>query len=248
MDLSSTVLLSHEQALRRKLDVVANNMANVSTIGFKREQPVFHDMVERSEGEVAAEAVPVSFVLDYGAMHDTSAGAFQETGHPLDIMVEGAGYLAVTLPDGGTAYTRAGNLKILDNGQLASAGGEPVHGEGGGSIVVPPDALGRIRIAPDGTVEGPQGPLGRISVTRFEDETTVDPRGDGLYDGSGGRVLGASETSLRSGGLEASNVQPIFETTQMVEILRAYQASQKMVDSLSEMRRQAIGRLGRLGN
>lgn len=248
MDLSSTVLLSHEQALRRKLDVVANNMANVSTIGFKREQPVFHDMVERSDGEVAADAKPVSFVLDYGAVHDSSAGAFQATGDPLDVMVEGAGYLGVTLPDGGTAYTRAGNLKILESGELAAAGGEPVQGDGGKPIVIPPDAQGRLRIAADGTVEGPQGPLGRIAVTRFEDEATVNPRGDGLYDGSGGRVLGATETVLRSGGLEASNVQPIAETTQMVEILRAYQASQKMVDSLSDMRRQAIGRLGRLGN
>jgi flagellar basal-body rod protein FlgF len=248
MDLSAYVLLSHEQALRRKLDVVANNMANVSTVGFKREQPVFHDMVERSEGDVAGATKSVAYVLDYGTVHDTAAGAFGATGNALDVMVEGDGYLGVTLPDGNTAYTRAGNLKLLDNGQLATAAGAAIQGDGGAPIVVPTAAANQVHIAADGTVNGPDGPLGRIAVTRFADEAQVDPRGDGLFDGAGGRVLSAAETNLKSGGLEASNVQPITETTQMIDILRAYQSSQKMIESLSDMRRQAIGRLGKLGN
>lgn len=248
MDISSYVLLSHEQALRRKLDVVANNMANVSTVGFRREQPVFHEMLKRGEDAMTPDAKDAHFVLDYGAIHDTRAGAFHSTGNPLDVMVEGPGYLTVALPDGGTAYTRAGNLKVLDDGTLATAGGEPVRGEGGQPITIPPEQLGRIRIAPDGSVVGTDGPIGRVTVTVFDNEALVDPRGDGLMEAANGRVLTAAETKLRTGGLEASNVQPIVETTDMVEILRSYQTSQRMADSLNDMRKRAIERLGRAGN
>lgn len=248
MDVPSYVLLSHEQALRRRMDVVANNMANVSTTGFKRELPLFHEQVRHSEGSAPADARPVSYVLDFGAVHDASAGAFQATGNPLDLTIDGPGYLAVALPDGGTAYTRAGSLKLLDDGTLATAAGHPLRGEGGASIVVPPEASARLTVLADGTVGGAEGPLGRITLTAFADEASVDPRGDGLFDGLGGRELPAAETRFKTGGLEASNVQPIVETTRMVEILRSYQSSQRLSDSLNDMRKQALGRLGRLGN
>lgn len=248
MDISSYVLLSHEQALRRRLDVVANNMANVSTTGFRREQPVFHEVLKRGDDAMSADAKDAHFVMDFGAVHDVRAGAFQSTSNPLDVMIDGPGYLSVALPDGGTAYTRAGNLKILDNGQLATAGGAPLRGENGQPIVIPPEQQAQARIAPDGSVIGTDGPLGRIAVTVFDDEGLVDPRGDGLMDAANGRQLAAGETKLRTGGLEASNVQPIAETTDMVEILRAYQTSQRMSDALGDMRKRAIERLSRPGN
>jgi flagellar basal-body rod protein FlgF len=248
MDISSYVLLSHEQALRRRLDVVANNMANVSTTGFRREQPVFHEVLKRGADAMSRDAKEAHFVLDFGAVHDTRAGGFQSTGNALDVAIEGPGYLSVALPDGGTAYTRAGNLKVLDSGQLATSGGVPVRGENGQPITIPPEQLGRVQIAPDGSVVGTDGPLGRIAVTVFDDEAGVDPRGDGLMDAANGRLLAAGETKLRVGGLEGSNVQPIAETTDMIEILRAYQTSQRMSDALSDMRKRAIERLSRPGN
>lgn len=247
MDVSTYVLLSHEQALRRRLDVTANNMANTSTIGFKREQPVFREMVERMDVP-AKEGRAVSFVLDRGAVHDARAGAFEATGNPLDVAITGPGYLAVTTADGATAYTRAGNLKVLQDGRLATAAGIPVQGEDGGPITIPPEQMAVVNIALDGSVMGTEGPLGRLAVTVFADENAVDPRGDDLFNGTGGRVLPAGETQLRTGGLEASNVQPIRETTEMVDILRAYQTSQRMVSDIADMRKRAIERLGRAGN
>lgn len=246
MDVSSYVLLSHEQALRRRLDVAANNMANTSTVGFKREQPLFHEYVESSDDAPVKDARNTSFVLDYGAVHDTAPGAFQTTGNPLDVMIEGPGYLSVETPEGGTAYTRAGFIKVLSNGELATAGGQRLLGEGGRPIAVPPDQIGKISITEDGTVMGPQGALGRIAITVFDDERSVDPRGDGMMTGQGGRELAAADTHLKSGGVEGSNVQPIVETTAMVEILRSYQTSQRMTESINDMRRSAIGRLSRI--
>ncbi|HEU0065906.1 MAG TPA: flagellar hook-basal body complex protein [Sphingomonas sp.] len=247
MDVSSYVLLSQEQALKRRMDVVANNMANMSTSGFKRERPVFREYVERASEADPEVSRPTSFVLDQGAMHDTKAGAFQVTSNPMDVMIEGPGYLSVETPEGGTAYTRAGFVKVDDQGQLTTAGGQVLLGEGGKPIQVATDQQEGLAIGSDGTVSSKTGPLGRLAVTVFDDETGVTPRGDGMMIGSGGRELAASDTKLRTGGVEGSNVDPIVETTQMVEILRAYQSSAKMKQDMDEIRLRAIQRLSKLG-
>lgn len=245
MDVSSFVLLSHEQALRRRLDVAANNMANSSTAGFKREQPLFHAYVDESIDAPIEAAKTTAYVLDYGTVHDTAAGAFQSTSNPLDVMIEGPGYLWVELADGGTAYTRSGHLKVASTGDLVTATGQRLLGEGGVPINVPLDQVGRLTIAADGSVMSGQTALGRLTVTAFDDESGVVQRGDGMMTADAGRVLGAAETKFRSGGVEGSNVQPIAETTAMVEILRAYQSSQGLIQSLNDMRLRAIDRLGK---
>lgn len=247
MDISSYILLSHEQALRRKLDITANNMANTNTPGFRRERPVFHEFVERGEAAFVRDAKTASFVLDYRAMHDPAQGGFQATGNPLDVMIEGPGYFAVQAPGGGTAYTRAGFVKVNDTGDLVTSGGQRLLDEDGKPISVPPDALATLAIGDDGTVSSKDGPLGRIAVTVFDDESGITPRGDGMMTGAGGRVLSATDTKLKPGGVEGSNVQPIVETTELVDILRSYQSSMKMADALNDMRLRAIGRLGKLG-
>jgi flagellar basal-body rod protein FlgF len=246
VDISSYVLLSQEQALRRRLDVAANNLANMNTVGFKREKPVFREYVEQGETTVTPDAKKTSYVLDYGAVHDATAGAFQLTDNPLDVMIEGPGYLSVEAPGGGTAYTRAGYIKVLESGELATAGGQKLLGEGGKPISVPPESAGRLSITGDGTVMGPDGPLGRLTVTVFN-EANLDPRGDGMMNGREGRELSAAETRLKSGGVEGSNVNAIVETTDMVEILRAYQTSMNLNESMSDLRKKAIDRLGRVG-
>lgn len=245
MDISSYVLLSHEKALQRRLDVTANNMANTSTVGFKREQPVFHEYVEQGGDPAVKAANTTSYVLDYGAIHDTGMGAFQPTGNPLDLMIEGPGYFGVEAPGGGTAYTRAGYVKVLTSGDLATAGGQRLLDAAGKPINVPSDQIATLSIASDGSVTSASGVIGRLGVTVFADEATVSPRGDGLLAGTGGRVLSATETKLSTGGVEGSNVQPIVETTAMVEILRSYQSSQRMSDGIEQMRSRAIDRLGR---
>ncbi len=246
MDISSYVLLSQEQALRRRLDVAANNLANMNTVGFKREKPVFREYVEQGETTVTPDAKKTSYVLDYGAVHDAASGGFQLTDNPLDVFIDGPGYLSVEAPGGGTAYTRAGYVKVLESGELATAGGQKILGEGGKPITVPPETAGRLSIAPDGSVMGPDGPLGRITVTVF-DEANMDPRGDGMFNGNSGRELTAAETRLKSGGVEGSNVNAIVETTDMVEILRAYQTATNLNESMSDLRKKAIDRLGRVG-
>ncbi|MYL99275.1 flagellar hook-basal body complex protein [Novosphingobium sp. FGD1] len=247
MDVSSFVLLSHEQALRRQLDVAANNMANVSTTGYKREQALFHEYVETAQAAPVQEARKTSFVLDYGAVHDIGQGAFQATGNPLDVMIEGPGYLNVELGDGSTGYTRAGFIKVLETGELATSGGQRLLDENGRPILAPTDRTGSLTITADGSVMAGEEAVGRLAVTSFADENMLEARGDGVLTGPGGQVMTAAQTKLRSGGVEASNVEPISETAHMVEILRSYQTSQRLSADLADMRRRAIDRLGKIG-
>ncbi|MFO1261367.1 MAG: flagellar hook-basal body complex protein [Sphingomonadaceae bacterium] len=251
MDNSTYVLLSHEQALRRRLDVAANNMANSETAGFRRERPVFHDYVDKMQGsppaELPRESRDINFVQDYRAMHDTRAGAFQATGNPLDIMIDGPGWLAVQDANGETAYTRAGFLKVNDSGELVISGGQKLLDEGGAPITIPPDALATLAIGPDGTLSYKDGTLSRIAVTTFPDENALTPRGDGLTNGTGGTPLPATETHIKSGGVEGSNVQPIAETTELIDILRSYQSSMAISNAINDLRKDAISRLGRIG-
>ncbi|HEX7852883.1 MAG TPA: flagellar hook-basal body complex protein [Sphingobium sp.] len=246
MDTQSFVLLSHEQALRRRMDVAANNIANSSTVGFKSEQPVFHEYVERVREAPVEDARKTSFVLDFGAVHDTAQGAFQATGNPLDVMIDGPGYLTVQAGDGSTAYTRAGFIKILANGDLATSSGHKLLGDNDRPINIPEDQRGRIAITTDGTVMGAAGALGRIAVTAFADETSVSQGGDGMMTGQGGRRLLPKETQLKTGGVEGSNVQTIVETTRMIDILRSYQTSARISQDMDSMRSQAINSLGRV--
>ncbi|USI71982.1 flagellar hook-basal body complex protein [Sphingomonas morindae] len=255
-DVSTYVLLSHAQALRRQMDIAASNMANVNTPGYKRGQALFHSFVERTREAPIPDARSTSFVLDFGAVHDARAGAFQATGNPLDVMIEGPGYLAVRDAAGATAYTRDGMLHVRPDGLLAAAGGQPVLDEGGRPITIPPERRAGLAIAADGTITAASGagsdtgspvagaPIARLGVTVF-DELRVSERGDGLLSGAGGRLLAPAETHLRTGGAEASNVQPILESTHMIEILRAYQTSMEMSANLDALRKQAIGRLGK---
>ncbi|NWK98892.1 flagellar biosynthesis protein FlgF [Sphingobium lactosutens] len=246
MDVSTFVLLSHEQALRRQMDITANNIANTNTVGFKREQALFHEYVEDLKQAPIEDARKASFVLDFGAIHDARQGHFQATGNPLDVMIEGPGYLNVESADGSTAYTRAGFVKILENGDLATSGGQRLLDENGRGITIPPDQMRNVTIAQDGSVMAGDNPVGRLAVTSFADENMLDVRGDGMLTGTGGQLMAAAQTKLRTGGVEASNVEPIVETTNMVDILRAYQTSQRMTEDMADMRQQAIGRLGRI--
>lgn len=250
MDVAGYVLLSQEQALRRRLDVVANNMANSSTIGFRREDPLFRTYIEKgTAGEGPREAASTSYVLDYGTVHDMSPGAFQSTSNPMDVMIDGPGYLAVTGPNGATHYTRAGSIQILQTGELGMPTGEKLLGEGGQPILVPGEEAHLLSIGQDGTVSTPTAILGRISVTRFANEGALTPIGAGLFtagEAAGAEELPAETTKFQIGGLEGSNVQAINETTRMIEVLRSYQSSQRMNESLTDMRQRAIERLSRI--
>ena len=249
MDNSLLVSLSHQLASYRAMDVIANNIANASTPGFKREAAKFEEfvaMMRPAEGQTGMQ--PVSFVKDAGVMRDTSQGNLEQTGATYDVAIAGPGYFAVQTP-AGVRYTRDGHFSLDNNGNLVTSQGYQVQGDGGPILITPND--GEVSIAPDGTissvVNGIGNQLAKLKVVEFPNPSGMTKEGANLYS-TAQTPTTSTNVNLRQGALEASNVQPIIEISHMIEVMRAYEATASLSKSQEDMMRQAINRLGQMPN
>lgn len=249
MENSLLVSLSQQLAAYRAMDVIANNIANVSTPGFKRESAKFEEyvaMMRPAEGQKGMQSV--SFVKDAGLIRDFSQGNVEQTGAPLDLAISGKGYFAVQTP-AGLRYTRDGHFSLDGNGNLVTTQGYQVQGDGGAITITPND--GEINIAPDGTVSsvvnGVGNQLGKLKVVDFPDNSVLTKQGSNLYS-TGQTPTTPAVVNLRQGALEASNVQPVIEISKMIEVMRAYEATATLSKSQEDMMRQAVERLGQVPN
>lgn len=249
MDNSLLVSLSQQLAAYRAMDVIANNLANVSTPGFKREAAKFEEyvaMMRPAEGQVGMQAV--SFVKDAGVIRDSGQGNIEQTGATYDLAINGNGYFAVQTP-AGLRYTRDGHFSLDANGNLVTSQGFQVQGDGGAITITPND--GEINIAPDGTissvVNGVGNQLGKLKVVDFADDRQLIKQGSSLY-ATDQSPTAVPQVNIRQGALEASNVQPVIEISKMIEVMRAYEATANLSKSQEDMLRQAVERLGQVPN
>lgn len=239
------VALSQQMALRRMLDVTANNVANMNTQAFRAERPVFDDFVSR----MGRGADPTAFVIDRATYTDTREGALTTTGNPFDIAIRGDGWLQVETP-AGARYTRDGRLGRSADGDLVTVDGAPVLDDAGNRITVPED-VGPLTIAADGTlsykVEGSEGAqsveLGRIGLYSLPGAEGLQRGGDGLVT-TNGQALPAMGVTIVQGALEGSNVQPIVEMVRLIDLTRAYGQSVKLTEAENDRQRGAINKLG----
>jgi len=247
MDNSLLVSLSQQIAAYRSMDVIANNLANVSTPGFKRESAKFEEYISRmNPGEGQKGVQTVSFVKDAGLVRDTGQGNVEQTGAPYDLALAGKGFFTVQTP-GGMRYTRDGHFSLDASGNLVTSQGYQVQGDGGPITITPND--GDIAIAPDGTVSsvvnGVGNQLAKLKVVDFADPAAMTKEGANLYSTSQAPVAPAT-VNMRQGALEASNVQPVLEISHMIEVMRAYEATATMSKSQDDLMRQAIDKLGQM--
>ena len=235
--------LSREIALRRELDVIANNMANMNTNGFQAERVAFEDyMMPRAEASAfETRDHDLAYVHDWATYRDTSAGGRVMTGNPLDVALSPGGYLTVETPQG-VAYTRNGALQINDEGFLVNHQGLAVLGEGNLPIQLSPNDAD-VAISADGTVSTDQGVRGRLTLAGFQNEQELEKAGFNLYRTEAAPDPNASVT-LTSGVIERSNVEPIREMARLIEVQRAYEMQSRMVRDADQMRQQAIRQLG----
>lgn len=241
MENALLVGLSAQLALRRSMEIVANNVANVSTAGFKRENPLFEQVLADIESDDRAAGLSqVAFVRDWGVLRDLSAGSFEQTGGALDLAIEGGAYFAVQTPQG-ERFTRDGQFKLDVNGRLVTAMGDPVMGEGG-EIVLPANARD-IKIAADGAISTQDGQVGRIRLAAFENERKLKKDGGNLYV-SDDPALPAQNVRVQQGFVERSNVQGVSEMTRMIEISRAYSAVSDSLSQTEETLKRAVSKLG----
>ena len=253
MDSSLRTSASGMAAQQRMIDVIANNLANVNTNGFKRSRVSFEDLLyetlqgPRAATEQGAESVgpvQVGKGVRIGAiLRLHSQGAPESTQRPLDVAIEGDGFFQVRRPDGTTAYTRDGSFTLSDSGTLVTSGGHAVLP----SITVPEDA-NSITIGPDGTVSviaaGNSSPveLGRIELARFVNSCGLLSIGENQYTetpASGQPMTGSPQEDgfgrVLQGSLETSNVEIVQEMTDMIAAQRAYEINAKAITASTEM-------------
>ena len=235
METTAYIALSRQMALRRRMDVIAHNVANLNTTGFKGEAMLLEPVIERSAGRDR-----LAFVQDFATVRNLTPGPMITTNNPLDLAIDGDGYFVVETADG-PRYTRAGQFQLNDAGELVTTAGDPVLGEGGARLVLPSDTQ-TVVIASDGTMSSPDGVLGRIEVVAFADEQTLRRAGGGLFVTDQAPEPGPEATRLVQGTLETSNVQPVLEMTEMMSTSRAYQSTQRLIETHHELQRQAIQR------
>ena len=236
MQTPSYVALSSQAALSRQMDIVANNIANASTPAFKAERVLFQQYLTPGGSDTA-------FVQDATTYRDTRQGPMSHTGNSLDVAIDGSGYLAVSTPEG-TRYTRNGHLRLGADGTLKTAQGDSVLGDGGQPISIPQGATD-IVITTDGTVNAQGGPIGKISVVAFDDDSQAETGADGLYV-SNDDPKPATDAVLRQGMIEDSNVQPVAELTRMLNVSRSYSAATDMISGENDRIKNAIDKLSKI--
>ena len=241
MENSLYVGLSSQVVLEENMNIIANNVANMATPGYRGQNMIFQEYISKPRGMKE----DLSMVLDYGQYQVTDPGPIKVTGNPLDVALVGPGFIGINTPQG-VMYTRAGNFSMTPDGTLVNARGVPVAGAGGGTITIPPEAK-EVSIDQQGNVSTNAGQVGQIMVVEFDSEQKLDPAGNGLYraDSPG---TPAENTTVIQGKLEGSNVQPVVEMTRMIKVLREYQSVQRMMQNEHDRIRTAIQRLGRSGS
>jgi flagellar basal-body rod protein FlgF len=240
MDNVSLVSLSHQLAAYRSMDVIANNIANISTPGYKRESVKFEELVQQvkpSDTEKGSQSI--SFVRDAGVLRDISAGRLEQTSAPLDLALNGPGYFAVQTA-AGERYTRNGHFTLNADGTIVTESGDPLLGDGGAITIAPDD--GDISFGADGTISGKLGQIGKLRLVDFANPRDLQKQGDSLYATS--QTPNTTTNAVVSQGmLESSNVQPVLEIARMIEVMRSYEATSTLEKSASDLKRSAIQKL-----
>jgi flagellar basal-body rod protein FlgF len=250
MENALLVGLSRQMVLERQLDVVANNVANMNTTGFKADNSMFEEYlmpVARENRFEPADRV-VDFVNDRGTWRSLCPGAIQHTGNPLDVAISGDGYLSVQTA-GGVRYTRNGSLQINAQGQLVTTDGSPVLGDSGPIVFQTTDH--NVAITPDGRITvveagatNTESVRGQIRLVRFAAPQQLQKEGNNNYVAPAGvAALPDTASTLIQGSIEKSNVNSVVEVSRLIEISRAYSQVAQLLQNQSDLHKNAIQQL-----
>lgn len=242
-EIAGYIGLSRMSGLRRQLDVVTNNIANMNTAAFKAERTVFQEHLERL-GQAGGREEQ-SYVIDSATYRDLSQGRLEATGNPLDLAIEGEGWFAYNTEEG-VVYGRDGRLLVDDMGRLSTTDGRPILDINGAEIVLPLEEAHLVDIAADGTVSAEGLILGQIGIFGFDNPRRLERLGNGMLRAPADEVaLPALDAALVQGTVEGSNVNPIVEMTRLMQLHRAYEQTAKLNEATGDLQSRAIDRLGR---
>ncbi|WP_128254874.1 flagellar hook-basal body complex protein [Falsirhodobacter deserti] len=235
MDASGYTTLTRQAGLMREMQAVANNVANISTTGFRREGVGFSEFVRKLD-----DAPSLSMANASVRQIDLSQGGITTTGGSFDFAIQGEGFFAVQTPEG-ERLTRAGSFTPSPEGLLVNPDGHPLLDDGGAPVFVPPDA-GPVAVALDGSLSAGGQPLARIGLWQPADPNSLRHESGTLFAADATEPTEAG--TIIQGALEDSNVDPIGEIACMIEVQRAYEMGQSFLDREDDRLRTAIQTLG----
>lgn len=239
MDNAQYTVLTRQTGLMKEMRAVANNLANMSTTGYRREAVTYSEFIRalgpgRDSLSMGHAAVRIT---------DRSQGALAKTGGAFDVAIEGPGYLLLQGPDG-QYLTRAGSFQRAADGRMVTPGGDAVLDAGGAPVFLPPDGPPP-SIAQDGTISVAGRAIGQIGLWAPGDPDGLERRDGVRFVSPGGVVPSGEPATLHQGFTETSNVSPVAEVTRMIEVQRAYELGQRLLDREDERIRSVIESIGR---
>lgn len=241
MNNTTSIILSRMLTASHTLDVIANNIANVSTPGYEATHLESAAWIDRMRG---VRAPPGGHSLAYtqalGTWRDTRPGPIHRTGNPLDLAISGGGYFTVQTPNG-PRLTRDGKFGLLPNGTIADTAGNPLLGTGGQKITVPPQS-GALSIAADGTISTVKGIIGQVGVVTVTDQQSLKAEGSNLFRATTA-PLPVPDPRIVQGALEGSNVKPIVEITRMMQASQNFQMIAQFVSAEQARDQTAMSQL-----
>ncbi|HML13574.1 MAG TPA: flagellar basal-body rod protein FlgF [Xanthobacteraceae bacterium] len=246
---ANLVGLSRQMALQREMEVIANNIANIDTNGFKADFSLFEEYVmPGGRGGSRVANTPISFVHDRGTLIDLNQGPLQRTGSPLDVAINGDGFFVVNTPQG-ERYTRNGALEINAQGELVTSEGYQILGDGGPITFQNQDT--GITINREGTVsvKDPSNSSvaivrGQLRVVSFARAQRLQKQGDSTFSAPADMPASPSTKSIVvQGALEKSNVRPIIEMSRMIEVSRNYTMIANLLQSQGDLHKSSIQQL-----
>ena len=236
MDAAGYTALTRQSGLMREMQVVANNIANLSTTGFRREGMIFSEYVDRMDEDPS-----LSMANGNTRLVDLSQAGVNQTGGTFDLAIQGDGFFLIETPNG-QALTRAGAFTPSAAGELVTPDGNRLLDQGGAPVFIPPGAA-KVAVAEDGTVSADGQPVARIGLWGPTDPTALRRQTGTRF--TAGEMQPVEGATVLQGFLEESNVEPVSEIARMIEVQRAYEMGQKFMDAEDQRMRGVIQTLGR---
>lgn len=236
--------VSGNLAAMRRLDTISNNLANVNTVGFKKDKMSFEGLLASTTNPPAVPPGKTADpILQKENMYiDFSAGPVSQTGNTLDVALDGDGFFTVSTPEG-PAYTRQGNFRLSADGLLVTADGYPVMGQGGEIRL----KGGQVEIGENGVIAVDGAQVATLAVVDFGKPYSLTKKGSTLLVPVDPQATPqASKARVQQGHLEGSNVETMYEMAQMIETTRYFEACQKVIRGYDDMAAKAVNDLGRL--
>ena len=236
--------LTRQMVLRRKMDTIANNLANINTAGYKSDNLLFKEYVMpvAEMNDFRSSDKKLSYVQDDVIVLEFEPGSIVATGNPANAAInDDSSFFVVNTPQG-ERYTRNGEFEINGQGQLVTTEGYQVQGVDGPINVTPEDT--NFEIARDGLITSDQGQVGQLQVVTFDNLQTLKKEGKSLFIGE--NPVAVEDPSIMGGHVEQSNVHGVVEISRMIEVSRSYGSLSKALKATNDLRENAIDKLGRL--